>query len=312
MDEETGRYTMNICPQCKESIKEGAVKCPHCHTNLFYQEHPNTFMGALCGGIVGFAIVYFQIQGHHDFNALLTAIIGGFFYTFIGGFIGGVIGFIIDATGLRKINFEIPANKYTIGIVVIGAIFILSMSFVPSCGKYISSLGKERRAYNKRVEKTMRKEPKSAEDYKDRGDVALTQGNTKQAIAEYARAIEINPNDGESYNNRAIMHFDTKEYDKAWADVRKAQALGYDVSPKLIEDLNRESAQLPGYSDMEVKEVKVKLDGVLVDASGRSSAIINNKIVFEGDVIDGIKIDKINKDSVDIVVNGQKKNIMVK
>ena len=86
-----------------------------------------------------------------------------------------------------------------------------------------------------------------AESYKDSGDAEIIKGNVNQAIADYTKAIEINPNDGEAYNNRAVMYLGVKEYAKAKEDVHKAQALGYGVSPQLLENLGRESAKSPEY-----------------------------------------------------------------
>ena len=97
----------------------------------------------------------------------------------------------------------------------------------------------------------MQKEPANAEDYKDRGDALLAKGNTGQAIADYTKAIEINPKDGEAYNNRAIMYFGEKEYTKAKEDVTKAQALGYEINPQLLENLNRESTRTPEYQALD-------------------------------------------------------------
>lgn len=300
-----------VCPQCKEVIKKEAVTCPYCHANLFYQEHPWILAGIFFGGIVGWILssqVHFIKQGVFDADAFWKVAM----YMFGGGMIGAFIGAIIDTTGLNKVNFKTPANKYTIGAIVIGTIFILFMYLEPSSSKHTRSLDKERRTYDKRIENILQKNPKSAEDYKDRGDVYMGQDNYAQGIIEYTKAIEINPNDGEAYSYRALMYFTEKEYNKAWVDVRKAQALGYEVSSNFIEDLNMASAQPSENSNMETKEVNIRLDGIFVDAGGKSSAIINNKVVFEGDSMGDIKVDKINKDSVDIIVNGEKKNIRIK
>ena len=61
--------------------------------------------------------------------------------------------------------------------------------------------------------------------------------------------------------------------------------------------------------EAEDKKPLISLQGISFDPATRSSAIINGKVVFEGDSVSGIIVDKINRDSVDIVVNGEKKNI---
>jgi tetratricopeptide (TPR) repeat protein len=41
-------------------------------------------------------------------------------------------------------------------------------------------------------------------------------------MADYNKAIEINPQYAELYNNRGIVYYDLKEYDKAIKDYNKA------------------------------------------------------------------------------------------
>jgi tetratricopeptide (TPR) repeat protein len=48
-----------------------------------------------------------------------------------------------------------------------------------------------------------------------------------KAISDFSKVIEINPNDALAYNCRAMMYYSKHEYDKAWQDVHKAEALGY-------------------------------------------------------------------------------------
>ncbi len=58
--------------------------------------------------------------------------------------------------------------------------------------------------------------------YNNRG-VAYQEGNDlERAIADYSRAIELDPGDDDYYNNRAIAYAAKKEYDLALADNRKA------------------------------------------------------------------------------------------
>lgn len=122
-------------------------------------------------------------------------------------------------------------------IVSICIVFVL-LPFLSSCGKSENPLEKEKQAFQNLQKRAIEKEPVSAEDYKNRGDAYSASGNVKQAISDYTKAIEINPNDGEAYNNRAVMYFGEREYAKAKEDVRRAQALGYKVSPQLLENLN--------------------------------------------------------------------------
>jgi hypothetical protein len=57
----------------------------------------------------------------------------------------------------------------------------------------------------------------------------------------------------------------------------------------------------------QIKSVSdLKLEGVIWDPQGESLAIINGKIVKEGDLFDGITIDKIYSDKITISMQDQK------
>jgi Flp pilus assembly protein TadD len=62
-------------------------------------------------------------------------------------------------------------------------------------------------------------------------------GDFGQAIRDYAKAVELKPNYAEAYHNRAIAHFHLKEYDNAWADVKKCRQLGGTPNPGLLKSL---------------------------------------------------------------------------
>ena len=49
--------------------------------------------------------------------------------------------------------------------------------------------------------------------------------------------------DAEAYNNRGIAYYYKKEYDKSLEDVKKAQNLGYQTSPKFLETLRKASGR---------------------------------------------------------------------
>lgn len=75
----------------------------------------------------------------------------------------------------------------------------------------------------------------------DRGIGYGKQGQHDLAIAEFTKAIEIDPTPSIGYYNRALAYFFKKEYDKSWKDVEKAQSLGYQIPPKFLEDLRKQS-----------------------------------------------------------------------
>jgi tetratricopeptide (TPR) repeat protein len=62
-------------------------------------------------------------------------------------------------------------------------------------------------------------------------------GEYDLAVADYSKAIEIDPMVADAYSGRADAYYYKGEYDKAWKDVYQAQALGHQVDSKLLEKL---------------------------------------------------------------------------
>lgn len=85
--------------------------------------------------------------------------------------------------------------------------------------------------------------PEFAEAYDNRGIDYCNGGNLPQSIADFTRAIEIDPKFAEAYNNRGYANYKEKAYDKAWADVNKAKALGYVPNPGFIRSLKAASGR---------------------------------------------------------------------
>ena len=76
--------------------------------------------------------------------------------------------------------------------------------------------------------------PKLAEAYSGRGDAYSSEGESDRAIADYSVAIELNPNYDKAYLNRGNAYDDKKDYSKAIADYNRAVAL----NPELAEAYN--------------------------------------------------------------------------
>jgi tetratricopeptide (TPR) repeat protein len=83
----------------------------------------------------------------------------------------------------------------------------------------------------------------TAEEYYNSGNDNKDQGNYAQAISDYTKAIEIDPHNEVSYNNRALVYYYEKEYDKAWADAHKIEELGYPVEPEFLKMLKEASGR---------------------------------------------------------------------
>lgn len=119
-----------------------------------------------------------------------------------------------------------------------------------------------------------------ADDYFREAEKYYSQGNYDQAIANYNKAIQINPNDAKVYVNRgvayasrcnydqAIADFDKalqidsnfaggagiyynrgvayhykKDYDKAWEDIHRAEKLGFKSDPEILAELKKASGR---------------------------------------------------------------------
>ena len=55
-----------------------------------------------------------------------------------------------------------------------------------------------------------------------------------------------------------------------------------------------------------IDESKYKLSGIMEDPDGKSVAVLNGRVVYEGYFIDGATVEKIGPDRVTLDVNGQK------
>lgn len=94
--------------------------------------------------------------------------------------------------------------------------------------------------YNKAIEIN----PRLAIAYINRGRTYVQgKGQYDQAISDCSKALEIDPIYALAYSNRAIGYYFKKEYDKAWDDVNKAQALGFQVPQGFIEELRKASGR---------------------------------------------------------------------
>ncbi|MGE5308127.1 MAG: tetratricopeptide repeat protein [Deltaproteobacteria bacterium] len=72
--------------------------------------------------------------------------------------------------------------------------------------------------------------------------VAYSEFNDMEsALAEFEGLLAAFPDFGQGYADRALVFFKKNDYSRAWDDVKKAQELGVQVSPGLLEALRNES-----------------------------------------------------------------------
>jgi tetratricopeptide (TPR) repeat protein len=86
-------------------------------------------------------------------------------------------------------------------------------------------------------------DPKFAEAYFGRGADYVNKGLYDNAISDCTRALELNPKLAEAYYGRGSAYYFKGEYDKAWEDVHKSQSLYYQVDPRFLEALREASGR---------------------------------------------------------------------
>lgn len=62
-------------------------------------------------------------------------------------------------------------------------------------------------------------------NYMTRGAMYLEKGDTLKALADYNKAIEMDPYYAPAYGNRAILHYQMDDYKDALADLNEALRL---------------------------------------------------------------------------------------
>lgn len=86
-------------------------------------------------------------------------------------------------------------------------------------------------------------EPNNANAYVNRGLAYRMKGEIDQAISNYDQAIEISPDSPNLYNVRAIAYFLKQNYSKSWDDIHKCQGLGGYIDPIFLKELKRYSGR---------------------------------------------------------------------
>lgn len=71
------------------------------------------------------------------------------------------------------------------------------------------------------------------------GNILIRQNKFKEAYEQYQEAIRIDPKHGNAYNNLANLYFLSKQYEKAWDCLEKAEAYGATVNPKFKEAVQK-------------------------------------------------------------------------
>jgi tetratricopeptide (TPR) repeat protein len=79
--------------------------------------------------------------------------------------------------------------------------------------------------------------------YVNLGNAYASNDNFARAFYSYNEALKIDPKNGEAYYNRAVAYLLKKEYNNAWQDVYNAEKLGWEVNPGFLEELKKVSGR---------------------------------------------------------------------
>jgi tetratricopeptide (TPR) repeat protein len=82
-------------------------------------------------------------------------------------------------------------------------------------------------------------EPSKSEYYAWRGLLNYNVHNVQASIDDYTKAIQLNPKDLASYANRALSYKDTKQWEKALADLDIVTKMGYPVQKEYYESVKQ-------------------------------------------------------------------------
>ena len=74
--------------------------------------------------------------------------------------------------------------------------------------------------------KAIKLNPNNAKAYNNRGNVYSNNKKYDLAIADFSKAIELNPNNPQAYYNRGVVEFYSGKKDAACKDMKKAANLG--------------------------------------------------------------------------------------
>jgi tetratricopeptide (TPR) repeat protein len=71
----------------------------------------------------------------------------------------------------------------------------------------------------------------------------MNKGELDKSIAEYDKALFIDPTYATAYNNRAIAYYRKKEFQKSHDDIVRARSLGYRIDPQLLRAIDTAAEQ---------------------------------------------------------------------
>jgi len=129
----------------------------------------------------------------------------------------------------------------------VGLLFLGEISFDPSVSKpedhlYWGNIYQKQQKFGdafQEFNKLIDLNPSLAQGYKSRGNLNFEQGHWPEAIADFDQAIGIDPTDAQIHYHRALAYLAQKQYTPAFTGMQKAAQLGYQVDPKILEEIRK-------------------------------------------------------------------------
>jgi len=90
--------------------------------------------------------------------------------------------------------------------------------------------------------------PRYAIAYHNRGFVYRKIGEYDRAILDFTKAIEIDPKYASAYYHRGHIYHYKGEYEMAWEDIKKARSLGYRIPSEFLKNLKEAYEKQKGMS----------------------------------------------------------------
>jgi Flp pilus assembly protein TadD len=94
------------------------------------------------------------------------------------------------------------------------------------------------------LRRAIEQDPTSAMVHNALGNALTLMDQTKEALAEYKRAVAIEPDNPATHENIARILWSVKDYDAAWATVRSCRLVGGKLDPNFIAVLKRDSGRM--------------------------------------------------------------------
>lgn len=94
------------------------------------------------------------------------------------------------------------------------------------------------------LSKAIALKPDSVIAWCNRGNAYDRQGRYTEALHDYDKAVALQPDFSDAYKSRALIHYNMRDYGRAWADVKMCEKLGGRPDPNFLKALN-EAAERP-------------------------------------------------------------------